>query len=76
MSAIAISHGHRVGDTVFVGPAADLTQKTTWKILSFQQAADDVAYATVTSGLTGMIRTFPVEKLTAFMPVERVMEPA
>lgn len=76
MSAIATAEGFRAGDTVFVGPAADLAQKTTWKILSLWQAADDVEYATVSSGLTGLIRSFPVKKLTPFVPVTRVVEPA
>lgn len=76
MSALTTAQGHRVGDTVFVGPAGDLAQKVTWKILSLWRAADEVEYATVVSGLSGMIRSFPVEKLTPFTPVERVVEPA
>lgn len=76
MSALTVAQGHRVGDTVFVGPAADLATKTTWKVLSLWQAADEIEYATVVSGLSGMIRSFPVDKLTPFASTTRVLEPA
>jgi hypothetical protein len=76
VSDISTAQGFRADDIVFVGPAEDLATKTTWKILSLWQAADDVEYATVVSGLSGIIRSFPVAKLTPFSGVERVVEPA
>ncbi|WP_406245892.1 hypothetical protein ACI7YT_12690 [Microbacterium sp. M] len=73
MSAIDIVGGFRVGDTVFVGEPAPLHRKNTWKILSLWTAADDVAYATLTSGLTGRMSTVPVSRLRKFRLVEEAV---
>lgn len=72
MSAIDSINGFHVGDIVFVGEPAPLHRKNTWKILSLWTATDEVAYATLTSGLTGRLSTVPVDRLSKF----RVMEGA
>jgi hypothetical protein len=53
-----------VGSVVQVGDPAPFDRKVTWKVLRIDRAAEGVVYATITSGLTGLTRTYPIERLT------------
>jgi hypothetical protein len=70
MSYTEAAGGFKVGDLVFVGPPARLDQKNTWRILSLNQAADGLVYATLSSGLTGRIWTKSTQHLSHFRAVE------
>lgn len=72
MSAVDIAGGFRVGDIVWVGEPGNPVHKVTHRILSLWTAADDVAYATLTSGQTGRITSVPVSRLTKFRVTEGV----
>lgn len=59
-----------LGDIVFVGEPAPLTQKVTWRILRIDQAADGLSYATLSSGQTDRLRTAPLTRLHHFRLME------
>lgn len=56
-----------VGDLVFVGEPAPLTQKVTWRVLRIKDGI-----ATLSSGQTERLKHTPVSNLTHF----RLMEPS
>lgn len=60
----------RVGSIVFLGESAPLDRKVTWEVLSISRVAGEVDSATVKSGLTGLTRTVPLDRLRLFRAVE------
>lgn len=66
------THQFKVGDIVWVGAAAPLDRKVTWRIARLDQAAEGIQYAVLVSGLSARSRTVPTTRLTPF----RVMENA
>lgn len=54
-----------IGDLVFVGQPAPLTQKVTWRILRIEDGT-----ATLSSGQTERLKRAPVSTLTHFRLVE------
>lgn len=58
-----------VGDVVFVGPPAPLTQKATWRIESIRGEGAQ-KYAILSSGLTDRLRREHLARLNHFRLVE------
>ena len=56
----------KVGSIVFIGEAAPLDRKTTWKVTELHSDGAGTTYATLRSGLSGRSALKPVKQLTLF----------
>lgn len=59
-----------IGDLVFVGKPAPLTEKATWRIQAIREEGG-TRYAYLSSGLTDRARREPLARLTHFQLMEK-----